>query len=371
MKLQSLLPIFNQLGPEELAESWDQVGLHVGSASRQVRRALLCIDFTPSVLDEALTHRCELIVAYHPPIFEPLPRLTDADPKQRLILAAAAKKIAIYSPHTALDAARGGVNDWLIRCAGPGRFAPITPTPSASAPLKLVVFAPTDVTHHVRRAMADAGAGRQGNYSECSYEIDGSGRFRPHAEANPAIGQADRLEEVAETRIEMLVDAHLLPDVVQAMRAAHPYEEPAFDLLPRHPEPSHPHTATGAGRVGELDRPVSPRTLIARLKQHLGVKFLEAAVVPGQRRVRRLAVCPGAGGSLLQQAGPIDAYITGEMRHHDVLAAVAAGTTVLLAGHTQTERPYLRIYRDRLREAGADQVEWRISQADRPPTQTL
>jgi len=368
MKLAKLLDVLRELAPESLAESWDQVGLHVGVSTRQVGRALLCIDLTWAVLEEAIAKRCQLIVAYHPPIFTPLDRLTDAKDKERLILTAAERKIALYSPHTALDAAREGVNDWLVQAAGPGCFVPITPGAEQSLLRKVVVFVPVDAADRVSQAMTQAGAGQQGDYSDCVYETQGIGQFRPNDRANPALGQAGQLQRVTEKRLEMLVAEDKLTGVMRAMRQTHPYEEPAFDILPRQGEPMGQAPGVGAGRVGDLDQPIALKTLITRIKKHLGVKHLEVAPASGQRTIRRLAVCPGAGGSLLPKAGAVDAYLTGEMRHHDVLAAVQSGTTVILAGHTQTERPYLKVYRQRLRQAVGGAVDWHLSRADRPPS---
>lgn len=389
MKLAKLLDIFEQLAPLALAEPWDKAGLAVGDPSRPVRRGLLCIDLTDAVLAEALGgrsggHRADLIVTYHPPIFEPLTALTTLEPKQRLILRAAERRVAIYSPHTALDAAAGGVNDWLVAGVGEGDVRAIRPAAQAqAAPVKLVVFVPPRHADAVRAAMWKAGAGCIGAYSECSFAAAGEGTFRGDATTHPAIGKPGRLERVPELRVEMICRPQCLAQVVTALRQAHPYEEPAFDIIPLQSPPPPPlsasasHQAVGQGRIVALHRPVTLATLLQRLKKHLGVRHLEVAEPVGRREgrgkggsIQRVGLCAGAGASLLDDAirtADIDFFITGEMRHHDVLAARQRGIGVILAGHTQTERPYLPVYRDRLRRA-APGVTWAVSRADVPPS---
>lgn len=379
MQLQNLLEILRKLAPEHLAEPWDKVGLQLGDPKQPVQNAMLCIDLTAPVLAEAIEGRADLIVAYHPPIFDPLEALTSLDTKQRIILAAARAGLAIYSPHTALDAAADGVNDWLIEGLGQGQVRPIKPAvPADATQYKLVVFVPLHAADRLRTKLAEAGAGRIGDYEQCSFSVAGEGTFRGGPESNPTVGRAGRFERVEELRLEMICPGRCLGAVVAALRTAHPYEEPAFDLYRLEQPPTDcdkdegQGQGQGQGRIVELDRTVALSTLLARIKQHLGVRHLEVSI-PQQRsatrrKIKRVGVCAGAGGSLLEHTGEIDAFLTGEMRHHDIIAANAAGRTVILAGHTQTERPYLKTYRQRIIKAGGQDVQWRISRADRPPS---
>lgn len=377
------------LAPAALAEPWDKVGLQLGGPDWPVRTAMLCIDLTEQVMAEARQRQVQLIVAYHPPLFEPLERLTADTPRGRVLLAAAGDQIAVYSPHTALDAAVGGVNDWLARAVGKGRVSPIRPaaahagsqaggTGDTSGPqLKLVVFVPAEDTHRVRMALAKAGAGRIGHYTACSFVLAGEGTFQGDETTHPAVGKAGRFERVPEQRMEMVLPADHLGNVVAALRKVHPYEEPAFDVYPLAAMTDTDHgdeggardqSGPGQGRVVTLDGPVSLDRLVQGVKRHLGVSHLQIARPSRGRPFQRIGVCAGAGGSLLKEAGPIDAFITGEMRHHDILAATAAGPAVILAGHTHTERPYLKVYRQKLVKAcQGDKVEWILSRRDRAP----
>ncbi len=392
MQLEKLLDKVRSLAPEHLAEGWDRAGLAVGDGDWGVTRAMLCIDLTPAVMEEAVAQRANLVIAYHPPIFEPLPRLLAEDWKQRLIMAAVAKRIAVYSPHTALDAVAGGVNDWLCEALLPGvvevaieqgtsmltlksgKVEPIRRSPALgdTRPCKLVTYVPPGDLEKVRRALFAAGAGRIGAYSECSFSGEGQGTFRGDAGTNPTIGKPGVLETAQERRLETIVPAKVINAVVAALLEAHPYEEPAFDLFRLDLPVATTERGTGQGRVVTLRSPITAATLAQRFKRHLGVKALHlarAAVGTGSRsrKIRRVALCAGAGGSLLQEAGEIDAFVTGEMRHHDILTATQRGVTVLLAGHTETERPYLPVYRRRLEEACGKGVTWSISRADKAP----
>jgi len=376
MKLTALLDVLRGLAPEPLAESWDKVGLHVGDPEVEVRQAMLCIDLTEPVLAEAIDRGCELIVAYHPPIFAPLTAVTTLGVKERIVHTAIRHGLAIYSPHTALDAASGGVTDWLLDALELADRRPIQPSESAaSEEVKLVVFVPAENAGDLRTALSQAGAGVIGDYHECSYVLEGFGTFKGGERTNPAVGQKGQLERVAELRLEMVCPKARLAEAVDTIWRVHPYEEPAYDILPLVP-PKQTRVTTGAGRMATLQPAMALSDLTQRFKQHLGVAHLSVAAPANLTHVQRLGVCPGAGGSLLESlpAGSLDAFLTGEMRHHDILSAVATGTAVLLAGHSETERPYLPVYRDRLQRAVTEAghtVQWHLSEADRAPGQVV
>ena len=367
MLLPQLLTALRLAAPETLAEPWDKVGLQVGrlEGRRPIKRALLTIDLTEAVVAEAKKEGCQLIVAYHPPIFAPLTRLTDGAWKERALLTCAEAGIAVYSPHTALDAVRGGITDALAAALGAGVCVPIQPRTAKRDEYKIVVFVPQAQTMAVRQAMAKAGAGGIGNYRECSFESPGTGGFLPVEGAKPAIGRVGSRETVQETKLEMLCPGNALAHVLAALRAAHPYEEPAFDLFHLEPEPTPLTEAHGAGRLLTLNEPVSAQTLAARLKKVTKVKTLWQALPAKAKPIRTLAVCPGSGGSLFEKGPSADAYVTGEMSHHGALDLRERGSVVLLAGHTQTERPFLPHIRRMYEKAGA-KIEWKIARADTP-----
>jgi len=338
--------------PASLAEEWDNTGLLLGGTTWPAERVLLAIDLTMPVVEEAIAGEAGMIIAYHPPIFRAIRQLTDSTPRQRAVLAAARAGVALYSPHTALDACIGGVNDWLAEGVGQGdrralRAAAVQPATEA---VKVVVYCPVEAVERVRNGLAAVGAGRIGNYEQCSFELEGFGTFRGNERAHPAVGAAGRLERVGEVRLEMVCPEVSLPRAMEIVRELHPYEEPAIELyrlLPR------PRRASGLGRRVTLDQPVMIGDLLWRLRDHLDAATNAFSVAtPGNHEstVRTIGLCAGSGGALLEDAlaQGCDAFITGEMSHHETLAAVERGCTVILAGHTRTERGYLPRLRDRL-----------------------
>lgn len=338
-----------EIAPLHLAEPWDKVGLLIAGDGRAVTRALLAIDLTPEVLAEAIAARAELVVGYHPLLFKPLDRLDGATWQGRVALDAVRAGIAVYSPHTALDAVAGGINDWLVECvaggaAGATDIRALQPAAARGANThKIVTFVPESSLEPVRTALAEAEAGQIGAYTHCSFTSRGEGTFFGGEGANPAVGKPGHLERVGEMRLEMSFHKRDLGAIVAALRAAHPYEEPAFDIFSLEAPPADPRV--GAGRVARLVRPATAAEIAARLEPALGCGRIQRSRNSlGQPRTHeRFAVCAGSGASLLETAAAQGAtlFVTGELSHHDVLRAHALGLEVLLAGHTNTERGYL------------------------------
>ncbi|MET0790033.1 MAG: Nif3-like dinuclear metal center hexameric protein, partial [Polyangiaceae bacterium] len=302
--LAEVLALLEQLAPLDLAEDWDNVGLLLepsGAGQRPIARAFLCIDLSEAVLDEALTEGADFLLAYHPPLFRGLKRLRASVAEERVLLRALEAGLAIYSPHTALDAAQGGVNDWLASAFGPGRSAPLVGhAASAQSEFKLVVFVPRSHVAALRHALAsELGAGSIGNYSECSYELEGQGSFFGNEAASPQVGSCGQLEFVSEVRLEMRCPAAAIPTLSRVIAAHHPYEEPAWDLYPLFTPASASSSSVGAGRLLELDTPISLLDAVTRLKAHLGVATLRVAssgLHSAGTPIARVAVCAGAGG---------------------------------------------------------------------------
>jgi dinuclear metal center YbgI/SA1388 family protein len=340
------------LAPLAHAAEWDAVGLLVGRRDAAISKVMLCIDLTSAVLREATDAGAAAIVAYHPAIFDPRKRVTDDDPAGRLLLDLIEAGVAVYSPHTALDAAAGGMSDWLIGAVGEGDVSPIESASEldASEAVMIVTYVPRDQVDAVRAAVAESGAGRIGDYTHCSTAIDSIGTFMGGADTNPAVGAAGVLETIEETRLMMVCSETALAGAIAALRSAHPYEEPPVHVVPLARKPRHD---TGSGRIIRLNQPQALARIVDGFKDRLGVTSLRVAEgrdAPEGHAI--IGCCPGAGGSMLSAAEQAGAtvFVTGEMRHHEVLAARERGTSVLLAGHTNTERGYLRHLRAGLAE---------------------
>jgi len=373
-----LLNALESFAPLRYAGSWDNVGLIVGSRRQPLTGpVLMTIDLAEDVLDEARAARASAILAYHPPIFHPIKSLTDDTAMGKMLLEAMAHGMAVVSPHSTLDAAPGGMTDWLCEAISgsktegsiAGDVRALTPhlERPGSQEIKLVTFVPKKDADQLRNALASAGAGIIGAYTACSYSVDGEGTFFAGEDANPALGEAGQLERVEEVRLEMVCSHAAVPIAMETLRQFHPYEEPAADLYELLPEPVR---HAGAGRRLVLDRPASPAEIADRLKTFLGIPAVKVAAVGGEINtpVRTVGVCPGAGASLRDHAlaAGCDLFVTGEMTHHDALDLLRKGCGVLLAGHTNTERGYLPRLKDRL--AGlTDGVEYVVSSRDRTP----
>jgi|SRR5579859_6470617 len=333
MLVGDLVDAMEALAPLQYAAAWDNVGLLVGDRGAALTRVLLTIDCTREVMGEARRERADAIVAYHPPIFAAVKRFVAGSPA----FEAARAGIAVYSPHTALDAADGGTNDVLADALGLTDRAPLQAAAAADRELKLVTFVPADHVEAVSRAVFAAGAGHIGKYSACSFRAAGTGTFFGEEGASPVVGQAGRLEEAPELRLETVMPLGAVDAVVKALRAAHPYEEPAFDLVRLAPAPA----GRGMGRVGVVAR-TTVGALVERIKRALGVDHV---LVAGrlEATVERAAVCAGSGGELLDEAVEAGAglFLVGEMRHHDALRATAAGVSVVCTRHSTSERAAL------------------------------
>lgn len=337
--------------PERDAESWDRTGLQVGEPTAPVDTVLVCLDVTHDTLDEAERVGAQLVLAHHPLLLRPLERLTPATASGALALRAARAGIALLAAHTNFDVAQGGTSDPVAELLGLVDVRPLVAARfgDPGQQLKLVTFVPAEHTEAVLAAMSDAGAGVIGEYTSCSFRVAGLGTFRPSAQANPAVGERETLNQESEERLEIVLPRARATAVIAALRAAHPYEEVAFDLVPL---VAAPESGKGLGRVGELAEPQPLRALARTLADGLPSPHLRTAGDP-DREVRRVAVCGGAGDSLAAAAlaAGADCFVTGDLRHHVALDALTMGMTLIDAGHFATEAAALPHLLDTLRDA--------------------
>jgi dinuclear metal center YbgI/SA1388 family protein len=300
--------------PPRTAEQWDRVGLAVGDPAAPVRRVLFAVDPVAAVVDEAEEWDADLLVTHHPLLLRPVHSVAATTYKGALVHRLVRAGCGLYTAHTNADSAHGGVAEALADVLG---LVDTVPLVAADAPAldKHVVMAPVDVAEALVDAMAAAGAGHVGAYERCAWTTTGQGTFTPLAGAAPAVGEVGRRETLPEVRVEMVAARGARGRVVAAMRAAHPYEEPAFDVLELAALPGD----TGLGRVGTLPEPVP----LARFAADV------AAAVPATAQgvrwagdpdmsVRRVAVLGGSGDSLFDavRAADVDAYVTADLRHH-------------------------------------------------------
>jgi len=377
MKLSDITTAIEKIVPLELAQDWDNVGLLIGDPNSNVKNILLTIDVTKEVLSEAIKQKADLIVSYHPVIWDALKKITAEPPvklgakylaprsTRGLVYELIRRGIAVFSIHTALDAVVGGVNDGLAEIIGiqdPKPIGDYVDYP-AGENYNLVVFVPVNSVAKISEAVFAAGAGAIGNYESCSFRAEGTGTFLPLEGAKPTIGKKGRLEKVPEIRFETIVPATKLENVVAAMKKAHPYETPAYDVFRLY----NGHNKFGLGRIGKLAQPLSIEQIIRKVKRRTGAKAV-GVVGDGKRLVKTAAVCAGYCGKIINLviAAKVDLYLTGELKHHQALAAQQAGLTCICLSHTVSERFMLKKFARQLRKH-IKQATIRISKKDVDP----
>ena len=361
-----VLAAVDRLAPFRQAEEWDNVGLILGDADRRAQRVLVALDASDATCAEAERLRADCLVVHHPLIFHGVKRLTGDTRTGRVALRLLAGRRALIVAHTNLDGAAGGLCDLLGRLVGLEDLEPLQHPPPQGR-CKIVIFVPSGDLEAVRAAAFAAGAGHIGLYTECSFASEGEGTFLPGERARPAVGKRGRRSALREHRLEVLVDEARLGKVLAAVARAHPYEEPAIDVYPmRAVAPG-----AGIGRVGRLRRPTSAGRFAETVKRALRRKAVGFAGDPRQR-LRRVALCTGAGGGVLAavRASRADAYLTGELAMHEVQELEAFGIAVVLGGHYETERIPLNAWAPRLARA-LPGVDVRLSRMERGPSRIV
>jgi dinuclear metal center YbgI/SA1388 family protein len=354
------------------AEDWDAVGLVCGDPARPVSKILLAVDPAPAVVEEATSWGADLLVVHHPLFLTPVSSVAATTPKGRTLHTLMAAGCALFTAHTNADVPPGGVNDSLARAVG--LVDPEVVVPDAGDGLdKLVTFVPHENAEQLRAAITAAGAGRIGDYDSCTFTVEGEGRFRPLDGATPAIGRVGEVEVVAEARVESVFPRSRRLQVVAAMKAVHPYEEPAYDVFELADLPDA-GPARGHGRIGRLETPMSLHDFAARVDHALpGTAHGVRVAGDPDRPVERIGVASGAGDYLLDTVLGTDAdvYLTSDLRHHRAAEFLEHGGPALVdVAHWAAEWTWLPVLERALLETfagGGDTVETRVSTLNTDP----
>ncbi|HET6477041.1 MAG TPA: Nif3-like dinuclear metal center hexameric protein [Thermoleophilia bacterium] len=355
MQVKDVIAAVDRLAPFDLAEPWDHVGLQVGAPGDELRVAgaagaapavLVALEVDDAVLDEARRLGAAVVVSHHPLIFDPLERLSDDSLAGRLALRAAREGVSVIAAHTSLDKARGGLADVVAGLLGLEATAPLAP--AVADALKLVGFVPVDDADLVRKAVFAAGAGVIGEYEHCSWSTGGQGTFFGREGADPALGQAGRDETVDELRLEVVFPRRLRRRVTGAYVAAHPYEEPAYDIIPLENELA----TLGLGRLGVLPSATPLAAFAAEVAAVLHLPSVRYAGDAG-REIRRVAVLPGSGAEAIARgvAQVADVLVTGDVKYHEARAAQSQGLALVDAPHGVTEQEAVLRWAERLADA--------------------
>lgn len=340
--------------PLQLQESWDNCGLQVGSMSSSVQRVLTALDVTSEVVAEAIERQVDAIVTHHPMIFKGIKSINTDTMQGKMIKDLLCHSINVYSAHTNLDVAGGGLNDEVARRLGLQGIQGLEET-GRDVAYKVAVYVPVAHSEKLRKALGDAGAGHIGAYSHCSFSVAGEGRFLPLEGTNPFIGQVGAIETVPEERVETVVPKKLLGQVLAAMKEVHPYEEIAYDIVAL----ENAYAAHYIGRIGNLSQPLS----IEEFKEVLQSVFPHSQLRWGGAKpssIQRIGLCTGSGAEFIKVAAKqkADVYITGDVKYHDMQLAKELGITVVDAGHYGTEYMSQSLLKQMIEKSfTADEVE--------------
>jgi len=355
--LADVIAVLDRLYNPAWAESWDAVGLVTGHPEQHVRRVLFAVDPMRAVVDEAIAGDFDLLVTHHPLLLRGVNSVAATTPKGRVVHDLIRSNTALHVCHTNADNANPGVSDALAAALGLRDTRPLKAMPSDPMD-KLVVFVPVDETQPMLDALSKAGAGQIGDYERAAWSGTGEGTFRPLDGANPTIGQVGDIEVVRENRLELILPRRKRRAVVEALKAAHSYEEPAFDVYELAALPSE----RGGGRVGVLAAPLPLKDFARLVADHLprtehGVRLSGDP----ERTIQTVAVVGGAGDSEFERvrAAGVDAYVTADLRHHPATEAQAydEGPALVDVAHWASEWPWLgdadRLLRDGLAARGS------------------
>ena len=353
MQVKDVVRAMEAHAQKKLKEEWDNVGLMLGNPDAEVGRILLALTPSEAVVAEAVEKGCKMIVSHHPFIFKGMKNITTQTALGRMVYTCIKNDIAVYSAHTNLDIARGGVNDVLAQRLGLQNICGLVET-STHKCYKLVVFVPETDAEAVKSAMFAAGAGEQGAYKNCAWQSLGSGQFLPLDGAHPHLGDVGQVEHVDEMRLEVLVDEDKLGAVEAAMLAAHPYEEVAFDVF----ESLAAADKEYLGRMGTLPEAKPLGAWLKEVKTALGLEVVSYAGRE-DKIIERIAVCGGSACEFLSvaQAKGCDVYVTGDMKYHDAQQAVESDMCMVDASHYGSERPVLEMIQAWLKHDLGDAIE--------------
>jgi dinuclear metal center YbgI/SA1388 family protein len=342
--VNDIMAIMEMIAPSNLAESWDSVGLQVGDGCWNADRIRIALDPLYEVMEQACRDNINLVITHHPLIFRPLKSLNVSTPVGKIIQMALENKIAVFSAHTNLDSAKGGINDFLSEKLGLQNTKVLQESKKDDR-CKLVIFVPKQYQREVLTSLFASGAGQIGNYDCCSFKSAGTGTFMPRKGAKPFLGKLDELNEVDETRIETIVTQKDLPKILESVKKSHPYETPAYDIYPLvTPE------SMGLGRVGDLETPMALKDFARYVKNALSLPYLKIAG-DSKLKVERVAVCSGSGSGLMKSflASKAQCYVSGDLHYHDARDAQAYSRGLLDIGHFASEHIMVQMLVQRLR----------------------
>ena len=332
MILKNIISELEKFAPISLQETYDNCGLLTGNKEQQITGAILCLDCTEDVIEEAINRNCNLVIAHHPIVFVGLKKLNGSNYVERTIIKAIQNNIAIYACHTNLDNVKLGVNNKIAQKIGLINAQVLAPKKSIIK--KIVTFVPTLNLENVRTALFNAGAGNIGNYINCSYVLEGTGSFKANENANPFVGENGKLHFEKETRLEVIFESFNEQKIITALKENHPYEEVAYDLY----NLENFNNEVGSGLIGELPIPMTENDFLNHLKIVFNLKSVKHTKFL-EKKIQKVSLCGGSGSFLLKNAINLksDIYISSDFKYHEFFDAE---NSILIAdiGHYESEQ---------------------------------
>lgn len=333
--LRDVIKEIEALYPKDLAESWDNVGLLIGTESQKVSKMLCALDVNDEVVQEAIMHNADCIFTHHPFIFKPLKNLNFDHPSNKLIRTLILNNISVYAAHTNLDIAQGGINDILCSLLDITQTGILDVTNDKKL-CKFIIYVPEEFYEKVRQVIINYNPCLIGNYKGCTFTTEGEGTFIPLENSNPYLGEVGFLEKAKERKIECVIDKDDLSNIMGEIKKIHPYEEIAFDVF----ELENMNKQYGIGRYGSIVK-TTVQQYIEKIKDKLNLPYVKLTGDP-DKIIEKVSICSGSGSSYIRQAARVsDLYITGDMKYHDAQEALSLGLTVLDIGHYFSENAAL------------------------------
>ncbi|NVO03556.1 MAG: Nif3-like dinuclear metal center hexameric protein [Bacteroidetes bacterium] len=316
MNIRNIVEPLEELAPLSTQESYDNSGLIIGSYNDKIESAIICIDITEEIVEEAISKKCQLIISHHPLIFSGLKKINGNNLVERCVIKAIKNNIAIYACHTNLDNSIDGVNSYICEKLGLKKLRILEPQKGMLK--KIVTFCPTNKANKVRNAIFAAGVGSIGNYDSCSFNSEGQGTFKALENAKPYVGEINELHFENEIKIECVFPKNLERQIIAALISAHPYEEVAYDILTLDNE----FPKIGAGIIAELEKPMKEKDFLLKVKKIFNLKIIKHTPFLN-KQIKTIAICGGSGSFLINSAIKSNAqiFLTGDIKYHQFFEA--------------------------------------------------
>lgn len=365
LKVKDIMSFMESIAPKNYAMEWDRIGLQIGSPQKEVKRIMVTLEINADVLQEAVDKEVDLIISHHPLIFKSISKIDFEDTKGVIIQKIIQEDLHVYVSHTNMDVAPSGLNQHIAEKIGLKNIGVLSPS-DIKPYYKFIVYVPETHKEKIIEAINKGGGGHIGNYSHCTFRTSGIGTFKPEEGSNPFLGKKDKMEKVEEIKIETIVERKDIPNLLNKVQQAHPYEEVVYDLFPL----EIPLANVGLGRIGELSGTQSLVTFIQHLKNILQLKEVKY-VGDLYHEISKVAILNGSGGDYIEEAtkAGADCFITGDVKYHEAQDAMGGDMSILDIGHYDSEIIFREFIKTQLENRFGKALEVHVAQKLKNPFQ--